>query len=123
DAQKWAANFAPLATWASAEMVTFLKELPQPNRGGVHPNSAFAMYLMLDYVELAKDEALRAAIVETAKRFYTTDKNCNTKGEPAGSDFLSPCLTEAALMSRVEDRQPFLAGLDGFLPALNSSDF
>src|SRR5262245_33269361 len=41
DAKKWAANMAPLATWVAAEMSTFLKELPQANRGGVHPNTAF----------------------------------------------------------------------------------
>jgi hypothetical protein len=123
DAAKWAANFAPLSTWASAEMATFLKELPQPNRGGVHPNSAFAMYLMLDYVELTKDEALRTAVVDTAKRFYTNDKNCNTKGEPAGSDFLSPCLTEAALMGRILPRETFLPWLNALLPAMDSADF
>ena len=123
DAQKWAANMAPLATWAAAEMATFLKDLPQPNRGGVHPNSAFGMYLMLDYVELTKDETLHAAIVDTAKRFYTNDKNCATKSEPAGSDFLSPCLTEAALMGRLLPRDAYLAWLDTFLPAMDSADF
>ena len=58
---------------------------------------------------MTKDETLRTAIVDTAKRFYTTDKNCNTKGEPAGSDFLSPCLTEAALMGRLLPRDAYLA--------------
>jgi Protein of unknown function (DUF2891) len=123
DAQKWAANMAPLAEWTSKEMAQFFKTLDRPNRGGVHPNSAFAMYLMLDYVDTIKDEPLRAAIVETAKRFYEGDKTCETKTEPAGSDFLSPCLTEAALMSRVEERKAFLSWLDGFLPAMYSPDF
>jgi len=123
DAQKWSKNFAPLATWASAEMATFFKDLQQPNRGGVHPNSAFAMYMMLDYVDLTKDDALHTAIVDAAKRFYTNDKKCNTKGEPAGSDFLSPCLTEAALMGRILPRETFLPWLDTFLPAMDSADF
>lgn len=123
DAQKWAANMAPLSTWASSEMATFLKDLAQPNRGGVHPNSAFGMYLMLDYVELAKDDTLRAAIVEAATLFYAKDKNCSTKIEPAGSDFLSPCLTEAALMSRLMPPETFLPWLDTFLPAMDSADF
>jgi len=123
EAQSWAAHMAPLATWASAEMAKFFQDLQQPNRGGVHPNSAFGMYLMLDYVDLSKDETLRAAIVDAAKRFYTNDKNCNTKGEPAGSDFLSPCLTEAALMGRILPRETFLSWLETFLPAMNSSDF
>ena len=123
DAQKWAANMAPLATWAAAEMATFLKDLNQPNRGGVHPNSAFGMYLMLDYVDLTNDETLRTAIVEAAKRFYTADKNCTTKSEPAGSDFLSPCLTEAALMGRLEPAEAFMPWFNTFLPAMDSADF
>jgi len=123
DAQKWAANMSPLAEWTSSEMATFFKDLPQPNRGGVHPNSAFAMYMMLDYVEMAKDEALHTAINETAMRFYEKDKNCNTKTEPAGSDFLSPCLTEAALMGRIMNRDAYLAWLNTFLPAMDSGDF
>jgi hypothetical protein len=123
DAQKWAANMSPLAEWVSTEMAAFFKDLRQPNRGGVHPNSAFAMYLMMDYVELMKDETLRAAIDETAKRFYEGDNNCTTKSEPAGSDFLSPCLTEAALMGRIMPRDVFLPWLNTFLPAMNSPDF
>ncbi len=58
DGQKWAANMAPLATWASSEMTTFLHDLTQPNRGGVHPNSAFGMYMMLDYVDGRKADTL-----------------------------------------------------------------
>jgi hypothetical protein len=123
DGEKWAANMAPLATWASSEMATFLHGLTQPNRGGVHPNSAFGMYLMLDYVELAKADALRAAVIDAAMRFYTNDKNCSTKSEPAGSDFLSPCLTEAALMGRIMPREAFLSWLDTFLPSMDSPDF
>ncbi len=123
DGQKWAANMSPLAEWASAEMAKFFKDLNQPNRGGVHPNSSFAMYLMLDYVDLMKDEPLHASIIETANRFYEKDKNCSTKTEPAGSDFLSPCLTEAALMGRIMPRDAFLSWLDTFMPAMNSADF
>jgi hypothetical protein len=123
DGEKWAANMAPLATWASSEMTTFLHDLTQPNRGGVHPNSAFGMYMMLDYIELTKADALHAAVIDAATRFYTNDKNCSTKSEPAGSDFLSPCLTEAALMGRIMPREAFLPWLDTLLPAMDSPDF
>ena len=123
DAQKWATNMSPLAGWVSSEMATFFRDLPQANRGGVHPNSAFAMYLMLDYVDLMKDEPLWTAIHEAAKRFYEKDKNCNTKTEPAGSDFLSPCLTEAALMGRILSKEAFASWLNTFLPPMDSADF
>lgn len=123
DGEKWAANMAPLATWASSEMTAFLHDLTQANRGGVHPNSAFGMYLMLDYVDVTKADALGVAVTDAATRFYTKDKNCNTKSEPAGSDFLSPCLTEAALMGRIMPRDAFLPWLNTFLPAMDSPDF
>src|SRR5262249_27180528 len=123
DGQKWAANMAPLAQWSSTEMATFFKELVQPNRGGIHPNSAFSMYMMMDYVDVVKDEPLRVAIDETAKRFYQDDKNCKTKDEPAGSDFLSPCLSEAALMGRLLPADAFLPWLDTFFPPMTSPDF
>jgi hypothetical protein len=123
DGRKWAANMAPLADWAAKEMVQFFTDLPQPSRVGVHANSAFAMYLMLDYVDLTKDESLRASIVQNAKRFFENDKNCSTKLEPAGSDFLSPCLTEAALMGRIVERPAFQTWIDTFLPQLQSADF
>ena len=123
DGRKWAANLAPLADWAAKEMMQFFTELPLPSRVGVHANSSFAMYLMLDYVDLTQDAALRAAIAQNAQRFFENDKKCSTKIEPAGSDFLSPCLTEAALMGRVLDRPAFLAWFDTFLPQLQSADF
>jgi hypothetical protein len=123
DGKTWAANLAPLADWAAKEMAQFFTDLPQPSRVGVHANTSFGMYLMLDYVDLMKDESLRKAIDENATRLYANDKKCSTKIEPAGSDFLSPCLTEAALMGRVMDRASFLTWVDGFLPALPSADF
>src|SRR5262249_35339869 len=43
--------------------------------------------------------------------------------EPAGSDFLSPCLTEAALMGRLMPRETFQPWINAFLPPMNSVDF
>jgi hypothetical protein len=123
DAQKWSANFTPLSTWAAAEMATFFNDLQTPNRTGVHPNTAFDMFMMLDYVDTMKDETLRKSIVDNAQRFYAKDKDCTTKNEPAGSDFLSPCLSEAALMGRIEPRETFLPWFDTFLPAMDSANF
>ena len=123
DGKTWAANLAPLADWVAKEMAQFFADLPQPSRVGVHANTAFGMYLMLDYVDLTKDAGLRTAIEENAKRLYQNDKKCSTRIEPAGADFLSPCLTEAALMGRILDRPAFLTWLDGFLPPFPSPDF
>lgn len=123
DAEKWAANLAPLVTLMSGRLVQYFKDAPRPNRTGVHPNTALAMHLMLDYTDIAKDEPLRAALEEAAARYFATDTNCKTSAEPGTSDFLSPCLAEATIMSRLLKRDAFVAWLDKFLPPLHSADF
>ena len=123
DAQKWSANLAPLAALMSERLVQYFKDTARPNRTGVHPNTALAMHLMLDYTEIAKDGALRAAIVDASKRYFAEDTSCKTASEPGASDFLSPCLAEATIMSRLLDRAAFVAWLDAFLPALQSAEF
>ena len=92
-------------------------------RTGVHPNTALAMNLMFDYLDIAKDDALKTAVFESAQRFYAKDEKCETAAEPGPSDFISPCLTEASLMARVVDQPTLLAWLDKFLPPLYSADF
>jgi hypothetical protein len=123
DAAKWAAALAPLSKLFSERLATYFKELERPVRTGVHPNSAFAIHLMYDYLTIAKDDALKAVVLESAKRYYAGDTKCKTADEPAPSDFLSPCLTEAAVMSRVMDRAAFVAWLDKFLPPPQALDF
>lgn len=122
DAKRWAANLQPLATYMAGRMVTYLKGLQQPVRTGVHPNTAMAMDNMLDYA-IAKDTTLERTIRESATRFFAKDKNCNTGAEPGPSDFASPCLMEAAVMSRLLPRDEWLAWVNAFLPAVESVAF
>jgi len=122
DAARWAANIQPLATFMSQRMITYLKELQQPVRTGVHPNTAMAMDNMFDYA-MSYDTALARSLRENAFRLFGNDKNCNTAAEPGGSDFASPCLMEAALMSRLMDRTAFLPWLEAFLPPIHSREF
>jgi hypothetical protein len=121
-AHRWAANLQPLADYMSERMIGYLKGLQQPVRTGVHPNTAMAIDNMLDYA-LVYDTALAHAIREVAPRLFGKDRNCNTAAEPGSSDFLSPCLYEATVMSRLLDRAAFLTWLDGFLPTIHSLDF
>ena len=55
--------------------------------------------------------------------FWDGDVRCNTAAEPGPSDFASPCLMEAAIMSQLMDRDSFLPWLDSFLPPLYSTEF
>ncbi len=123
DAKPWTENMAPLAQEVSKKLIQYYKDLPYPNRGGLHPNTANVSNLMLDYTEVIPDVPLHDAIFKAAAKFYAGDRDCPTAYEPAGTDFLSPCLTEARLMSRVLDQSHFVAWINGFLPAVDSPAF
>jgi len=123
DARKWAMNLAPLAEQFSAGLAQYMKDLPFVTRAGVHPNTAFSMSLLMDYADAAKDEALRQAVVNTARHVYLSDANCPTAYEPSGPDFLSPCLEEAKIMSRVLSQQEFLPWFNQFVPPPDSPQF
>lgn len=123
DATAWAENMTPLAQVASQKLVQYFKDLRYPVRGGLHPNTANVSTVILDYAEAVNDEPLRDAVVKAGHHFFGEDRNCPTAYEPAGTDFLSPCLTEARLMSRLMDQSQFSAWLTDFLPALYSAAF
>jgi hypothetical protein len=123
DAKTWAANMAPLAQEVSKRLVQYFKDLPYAVRGGLHPNTANVSTLMLDYTEIVTDAPLRDAVIEADKKYFANDAHCNTAYEPSGTDFLSPCLTEARLMSRILDQPHYVAWLNDFLPAVSSPEF
>jgi hypothetical protein len=123
DAKKLAANMEPLVKQLSDKYIDYLKHLPYPIRVGTHPSTVLTMNFALDSTDLAPNPALKSAIDETALRFFSKDKNCATAYEPGNGDFLSPCLTEAMLMSRVMDQKTFVTWLDTFLPAVDSPEF
>ena len=122
EAQKWAANMQPMATWMSERMITYLNGLQQPVRTGVHPNTAMAMDNALGYARNF-DPALDSAIRQSADRLFKRDIRCNTAVEPGPSDFASPCLMEAAIMGQLLPTAEFLPWLEAFLPALYSEEF
>ena len=123
EAKTWTTNLYPLAQQFSKKLHDYYKDLPLPVRGGAHPNTAFTLYLALDYAEPEHDEALLTMLKATANRFFAGDRNCGTAYEPQGSDFLSPCLAEAQLMSRVLPKEKFLPWVNALLPALSSPEF
>ncbi len=123
DAAEWADNVEPLATLFSERMVEYLPELKVPSRSGAHSNTAFALAMMLGAARSVGDDPLEGAIVEAANRLFSDDFGCPTAYEPWGSDFLSPCLEEAALMAAVMESGEYLTWLDDFLPPLTSREF
>ena len=122
-APQWADNLEPLVILFSERMIENLADLERPSRSGAHSNTAFALALMLDYARTVDDNELEEAIVESSRRLFLDDYGCPTAYEPWGSDFLSPCLEEAALMAAALEPAEFLAWFETFMPPVNSRQF
>ena len=123
DGRKMATSLAPLAKWMSERYVFYLYNLKFPYRTGTDNNTAWAMSLTLDGVNLSEDTTLQTAIHANAIRLFGKDKDCPTGLEPQNADNVSSCLTEAALMGRVMDQATYLKWLDAFLPPVYSDLF
>ena len=128
-AASWAERLEPVVSHLSDRLVSYLEDLERPVRTGVHPNTAFAIATALQAEEMAErpdmaePSELAEALRASAARFFGDDRNCPAAYEPGRSDFLSPCLEEAALMGMVLDPEAYAAWLDGFLPPLDSDEF
>jgi hypothetical protein len=112
DARRWADLLQPLADTVAQAFLDFLPKQTYPIRTGVHPNTAFALSLVLDY----PDEKLASLARERARTYYLHDHAAPLSWEPGGEDFLSPLLEEAALMSRVLSPAEFHSWFKHFLP-------
>jgi hypothetical protein len=117
-AARWAAALQPLADELVVQFESFLPRQTYPIRTGVHPNTAFSLELALDYARCAKNGRFEALLLDRARAWFGQDRRGPLAWEPGGEDFLSPCLEEAALMSRVLPRPAFRRWLRGFLPDL-----
>jgi hypothetical protein len=106
----------PLADRVVKAFNDFLPKQTYPIRTGVHPNTAFALALAVDYARAAKDDALEKLIVERSRTYFENDRDVPIRWEPGGEDFLSPALSEAALMAKVLPRAEFRRWYSRFLP-------
>ena len=116
-------NLQPLTNLIIEKYIDFLPKLNYPQRVGTHPNTAFGLSFAYDYAETLSNEPLKKAITERAKFFFLKDENCPMSWEPSGSDFLSPCLEEAALMKRLLPETEFKMWLNKFLAQLKDENF
>lgn len=114
----WSANLAPLTKLAGDRLKTWLPKLHYPIRNGEHTNTAFGLGLALDYARASGDTAFADLIASRARDYYGKDTACPLTYEPSGEDFLSPCLSEAALMARVLPHSDYAKWLARFLPQI-----
>ena len=118
-AQLWASNMRPLVDLLSERTIQFLDKLSTPLRPGTHANSAFSFSLIIEYAEIANDKKLLNKIKEYSIKNFMGDINCPVNYEPSGTDFLSPCLAEASLMSSILSKKDFNDWFYKFILILN----
>lgn len=116
-------NLQPLTNLMIDNFKEFLPKLTKPIRVGEHQNTAFALNMLFDYAISLEDKDLKNLAEFWAKAYYLYDKNCPINYEPGGFDFLSPCLEEAELMSKILSEKDFKSWLKEFLPSIMQSDF
>jgi hypothetical protein len=123
-AEKWLANFRPLADAITGLFLEWLRKTAYPIRVGMHSNTAFSLARSVPWARYMADNGdsrLLDSITQTAIKWYGADRDYPARFEPGGSDFLSPALTEVDLMSLLLE-DTFLNWLDLFLPGLPSGE-
>lgn len=123
DGQRWARILQPMADLLVERYKEYLPKLLYPIRTGTHDNTAFGLSLSLDYAQAMGIIDFENMIIEHAQRLYAEDNSCPLNFEPSGHDFLSPCLEEARLMSKVLEGRNYEKWLKDFLPELYDTDF
>ena len=111
---EWSDALQPLAAELARRMALFVSGAPYPIRAGSHGNTAFACLLALDYGRVIRNEGFISTVKAAALRWYRADRDAPLAYEPSLDDFLSPALTEAALMQEVLDPGEFDAWRRGF---------
>lgn len=122
-AKELAQNLKPLSNLIIERYIEFLPKLLYPIRVGTHSNTAFGLTMAWDYAVYSKDENFQNSIKSNAKRLFNSDKNCPMSWEPSGTDFLSPCLEEMAIMERILPKNEFLKWVKDFTPQLFVKNF
>lgn len=119
-AKELADNLRPLTNLIIKRYIEFLPKLLYPIRVGTHSNTAFGLTNAWDYAVFSKNIPLQNSIKENAKRMFLNDENCPFNWEPSGTDFLSPCMEEVAIMQRILPQNEFIPWIKKFAPQLFS---
>jgi hypothetical protein len=118
DGAAWFNYLQPLVRVIVDRYHHFLPRHTYPIRVGTHANTAFGLAFALDYARAAGNQELATLLVERSLAYFGQDRAYPAGWEPNGSDFFSPGLIEADLMSRVLPPAEFPAWLAAFLPGL-----
>ncbi|MEO9534272.1 MAG: DUF2891 domain-containing protein [Crocinitomicaceae bacterium] len=121
--KSWSKNLQSLVDQIVTSYKEFLPKMSYPIRVGEHTNTAFGLSYAYNYAVKVNDLEFQDLISSRAKDFYLNDENCPLSWEPSGFDFISPCLQEAELMSKVLPQKEFVKWIKAFLPQLFEKEF
>ncbi len=113
-AKIWHQSLKPLTEEILRLWKAYFPKQTYPNRTGVHPNTAFAMSFAIDWARQVGDKSFEKELSEKAKIFYLNNVKTPAYLEPDGSDFFSPSLEIAELMSRILAQKEFEKWLNLF---------
>ena len=119
-AGRWWQAVAPLCDVVAEHVLAWLPRQAYPVRHGKHQNDAFALSLLMAAYERLGRADVVAALEQRAREWFGADEDYPSRWEPSGTDFLSPALAEAELMSRVLAPEVFPVWLEAFLPGLGA---
>jgi hypothetical protein len=122
-AKELAQNLKPLSDLIINRYGEFLPKLLYPVRAGTHNNTAFGLTFAWDYAVYSNNKEFQNLIIENAMRLFLSDENCPLNWEPSGTDFLSPCMEEIGIMSRILPEKEFLSWLKKFNKSISKKDF
>lgn len=121
--KKWGKTLQPLTNLIVERYMVYLPKLVYPIRAGQHDNSAFSLVLALDYARALGNKEFEKLVEAESKRLFLKDVRCDLSYEPSGYDFLSPCLEEALLFSKILPSSDYRLWLGKFLPELFDANF
>jgi hypothetical protein len=109
---------APFAATVAQLVTTWMRNVPEPVRHGVHSNSAYALALIVEAARALGLAELEDACAGAARRWFAGDRAWAADWERSGQDFLSPGLAEAELMRLVLPAEDYVPWCVGFLGAI-----
>jgi hypothetical protein len=118
-----AQNLKPLSDLIIIRYTEFLPKLLYPVRAGTHNNTAFGLTFAWDYAFYTNNTEFQNVIRDNAIRLFLADQNCPINWEPSGTDFLSPCMEEIGIMSRILPEKEFLSWVKNFNKSIFKKDF
>lgn len=112
----WKKSLKPLVNIIVRYWKEYIPKQTYPDRTGVHTNSAFALGFAIDWARNSGDIEFERMLTEKANSFYASERNTPAYLEPNGSDFFSPSLEIAGLISRIMDAKEYKSWFRRFMP-------